>query len=124
MPRFRRSPSFFTPFSSPRSQGRFFCGDFPPLAAQRASRPAVGSPGGGRAALFSAAVFWVLAWSRFSWFAPFQPHTFPPLWLSFILAVNALDAKLERRLPDDVPARDFLALFPASAGFWWFFSNT
>jgi hypothetical protein len=66
-------------------------------------------------------LFWPLAWGRFSWFASFQSYTFPPLWLGFILAVNGLCYR--RRggcLPTDEP-RFFLALFPASALFWWFF---
>ncbi|WP_155317674.1 hypothetical protein [Desulfosarcina alkanivorans] len=64
---------------------------------------------------------WLLAWQRFSWFWLFQPHTFLPIWAGFILAVNALAVKrsgsclLLRR-----PLR-FVLLFPASAGFWWFF---
>jgi thioredoxin reductase (NADPH) len=33
---------------------------------------------------------WILAWSRYSWFSAFQPHTFTPLWISYILVVNAL----------------------------------
>lgn len=92
-------------------------------AARRAVRvrPAGRFPWWGWAALFSAAVFWLLAWSRFSWFAPFQPHTFTPLWLSFILAVNALDVKLSGACLMTSRPGYFLALFPASAGFWWFF---
>ncbi|WP_372682440.1 hypothetical protein [Desulfosarcina sp.] len=64
---------------------------------------------------------WLLAWQRFSWFWLLQPHTFLPIWAGFILAVNALAVKrsgsclILRR-----PLR-FLLLFPASAGFWWFF---
>ncbi|MCF8049946.1 MAG: hypothetical protein K9L59_01830 [Desulfobacterales bacterium] len=92
-------------------------------AARRAAtrRPAGRFPWWGWAALFSAAVFWFLAWSRFSWFAPFQPHTFTPLWLSFILAVNALDVKLSGACLMTSRPGYFLSLFPASAGFWWFF---
>jgi hypothetical protein len=93
------------------------------FAARRtaARRPVGRFPWWGWAALFSIAVFWVLAWSRFSWFAPFQPHTFPPLWLSFILAVNALDVKLSGACLMTSRPGFFWALFPASAGFWWFF---
>ena len=64
---------------------------------------------------------WIMAWKRFSWFWLFQPHTFLPIWAGFILAVNALAVKrsgscLVLRRP-----LGFLLLFPASAGFWWFF---
>ena len=67
------------------------------------------------------AAAWVLAWSRFDWMKPFQAHTFTPLWVAYILVVNALCQKrtgsclmLDRTV-------FFLALFPASAVFWWFF---
>ena len=30
-----------------------------------------------------------MAWTRFEWFAPFQEHTFTPLWLAYIVVVNA-----------------------------------
>ncbi len=78
-------------------------------------------PWWGWAGLFSGAVFWVLAWSRFSWFAPLQPHTFPPLWLSFVVAVNALDVKVSGSCLMTERPGFFLALFPASGAFWWFF---
>jgi len=64
---------------------------------------------------------WVLAWTRFPWFSAFQPHTFSPLWLSYILVINALCRRRTGRcLMTDRP-RFFLLLFPVSAGFWWFF---
>ncbi len=67
------------------------------------------------------AIFWTLAWSRFAWFAQLQPHTFTPLWLSFIVVINALSVKQSGRcLMLDRPGY-FLMLFPASAAFWWFF---
>ena len=78
-------------------------------------------PRWGWAGLVSGGVFWFLAWSRCSWFAPFQPHTFTPLWLSFIVVVNALDVRLSNSSLMTARPGYFLALFPASAGFWWFF---
>jgi hypothetical protein len=64
---------------------------------------------------------WILAWSRFSWFSAFQPHTFSPLWFSYILVVNALCfRRTGHSLMTDRPGY-FLLLFPASAAFWWFF---
>ncbi len=67
-------------------------------------------------------VSWVLAWNRFAWFEPFQEHTFAPIWLGYILTINALTARrtggqcmlLNR-------TRYFFALFPLSAIFWWSF---
>ncbi len=66
-------------------------------------------------------VAWILAWTRFSWFVSFQPHTFTPLWLSYIVVVNALCVRRTgNSLITDRPGF-FLLLFPTSAVFWWFF---
>jgi hypothetical protein len=64
---------------------------------------------------------WVLAWTRFAWFAPLQRFTFTPLWLSYVIVVNALT---QSRRGDCMLSRSplrFLLLFPASAAFWWYF---
>ena len=64
---------------------------------------------------------WILAWNRFPWAAPVQHHTFLPLWLGYILVVNALCLKRSASsLLTDAPGR-FCLLFPASSLFWWFF---
>lgn len=65
--------------------------------------------------------WWWLAWTRQSWFAWGQLYTFTPLWLGFIVTVNAFivhrgGAGLMRRAP-----RSWVALFAASAVFWWMF---
>ncbi len=71
--------------------------------------------------LLTGLISWVLAWSRQAWFADFQPHTFSPLWFSFIVVINAMDyRKSGRCLMTDRPGF-FLLLFPISAAFWWFF---
>lgn len=82
----------------------------------------VGSfPWWGWLGVLSGAAAWILAWNRFDWFAPLQPHTFTPLWLSFIITVNALcHRQTGRCMLIDRPGF-FLLLFPASAAFWWFF---
>ena len=78
-------------------------------------------PWWGWLALLLGGFFWFMAWTRLSWFRAFQQHTFLPIWIGFIVTINALAVKrsgtclLLRR-----PA-GFLLLFPASAGFWWFF---
>ncbi len=64
---------------------------------------------------------WVLAWTRFEWFRPWQAHTFTPLWITFILVVNALTFRRAGRCLMTRRAGYFLALFPLSAAFWWFF---
>ena len=64
---------------------------------------------------------WILAWTRFSWFIPYQPHTFSPLWFSYIVVINALCfRRTGHSLMTDRPGF-FLLLFPVSAAFWWFF---
>lgn len=75
----------------------------------------------GWSALFWLGASWVLAWTRFSWFEPFQSHTFTPLWLGYIVVVNALTVwRTGSSLLTREPMR-FAALFPLSALFWWFF---
>ncbi len=64
---------------------------------------------------------WILAWNRFSWFAKVQAYTFTPLWLGYILLVNAFTRQRSGTcLMTRRPGR-FLLLFPISAGFWWYF---
>ncbi|MGH7165896.1 MAG: hypothetical protein ACREIS_10285 [Nitrospiraceae bacterium] len=66
-------------------------------------------------------VAWVLAWSRFGLFEGLQRHTFTPLWIGYILVINALTFRRSGRcMLKDRPGY-LLALFPLSAAFWWFF---
>jgi len=67
------------------------------------------------------AAAWVLAWTRFPWFALFQRHTFAPLWLAYVLVVNALTYRRTGRCLMLGRPKSFALLFPASAAFWWFF---
>ena len=67
------------------------------------------------------AAAWVLAWNRFPWFKPLQPHTFAPLWFSYILVVNAVVRMRSGECPLTRQPTRYLALFPLSAGFWWLF---
>ncbi len=71
--------------------------------------------------LLTGAASWVLAWSRFSWFAAFQAHTFSPLWFSFIIVINALCYRRSGTSLMTQRPGFFLLLFPTSAAFWWFF---
>ncbi len=66
-------------------------------------------------------VSWFFAWTRFSWFEALQPHTFAPLWLSYILVINALCYRRTGRCMMLNRTRLFLLLFPTSAVFWWYF---
>lgn len=64
---------------------------------------------------------WWLAWNRFTWFEALQPFIFTPLWLGYILLVNAYTfTRTGRCMLLDRP-RYFLWLFPLSSAFWWSF---
>lgn len=99
----------------------------PLLHVLRTPAPAVERPGArpfpwwGWTALAFGALAWIAAWTRLPWLAAVQRHTFTPLWLAYIVAVNAAAfARSGRCMMLDDP-RGFLALFPVSAVFWWFF---
>jgi hypothetical protein len=83
--------------------------------------PVQAFPWWGAAGTALLACSWALAWTRTDWFAPYQIHTFTPLWLGYILVVNALTVRRSGTCPMlERPAR-FGALFVASGAFWWFF---
>ena len=64
---------------------------------------------------------WFLAWTRLDWFTPFQKYTFSPIWIGYIIAVNALTYKRRGTcLLTNTPIY-MLKLSLASAIFWWFF---
>ena len=65
--------------------------------------------------------FWLLAWTRFPWFADFQGFTFTPLWISFIVVLNALSQQRTGQCLLVHQPRFFLSLFGWSAVFWWYF---
>lgn len=95
---------------------RIWHSDSPPERTARSTRyqfPWWGWPG-----LGLGLIFWTLAWTRFDWFADLQPHTFTPLWLGYILCINALC--FQRSGSCMLLARPgyFLALFPTSALLW------
>lgn len=78
-------------------------------------------PWWGWCGLFLGAIAWILAWTRFPWFTRWQRHTFTPLWIAYILVVNALAyRRASHCMLTDTPGF-FLALFPVSALFWWLF---
>ena len=78
-------------------------------------------PWWGWLALFCCIICWILAWTRFPWFAPLQPHTFFPLWFSFIILINGIC--YFRSGTSMLTGRPvyFFRLFIISAVFWWFF---
>jgi hypothetical protein len=105
--------AFITPF--------ILRGFFGPRARTLPSVHLRGFPWWGWVGVGAGMVTWLFAWSRFSWFSPFQAHTFIPLWFAYILTVNALTyhrGKQPLMLHRPIA---FLLLFPLSALFWWFF---
>ena len=103
--------------SSPPGQTDF--GEFSRAAS--ASRIKRFLPWWGWIGLGLTAHFWILAWTRQSWFAPYQPYTFTPLWLGYIIVMNALTWKRTGRCLLTHDTAYLLKLFPLSAAFWWFF---
>jgi hypothetical protein len=95
------------------------------LRSQRSIRAAPSKvrpfPWWGSVGVMLGVVFWVLAWTRLPWFSRFQRYTFTPLWLSYILVVNALGYRRTGHCMLIDRPRFFLLLFPVSAMFWWFF---
>ena len=65
---------------------------------------------------------WFLAWSDFV--APeWRRHTFTPLWLGYVLVMNGLAYRRSGRALLTERTGFLLALFPASALFWWLFEH-
>jgi len=64
---------------------------------------------------------WVLAWTRFDWMEAWQPHTFTPVWLGYIVVMNALTYRSAGHCMVINRPRYLLSLFPLSACFWWLF---
>ncbi len=62
---------------------------------------------------------WGLAWSGLA--AGLRRHTFTPLWLGYILAMNGFAMRSSGRSLLTHRTVWFLALFPVSAAFWWIF---
>jgi hypothetical protein len=66
-------------------------------------------------------VWWVVAWTRFPWLAAVQEHTFTPLWLGYIVIVNAATFTRTGRCMMLHRSSYLLSLFFLSAAFWWLF---
>jgi hypothetical protein len=89
--------------------------------ATESKRPAAAFPWWGWFGIALTGTAWVLAWNRFGWFAHLQPFTFTPLWIGYILTINALTCRRTGHCWLRDRPRCFIALFPASAVFWWYF---
>lgn len=78
-------------------------------------------PWWGWVSLLVCGVSWTLAWTRMPWFSALQPHTFFPLWFSFIILINAVCFYRSGRCMLFNRPVYFFRLFWVSAFFWWFF---
>lgn len=90
-----------------------------PLHERRS--PSGGFPRWGWLAASWTLLVWFLAWTRFEWMQSLQAHTFAPLWIGYIVVVNALTCRRTGRCMLVHRPRYFLSLFPLSAAFWWSF---
>lgn len=88
------------------------------LSASSATAP---FPWWGWCGILFGALAWVAAWTRLPALAAIQQHTFTFLWLAYIVVINALGFARNGRSMMTHDTGYFLALFPASAAFWWFF---
>ena len=85
-------------------------------------RPSAPFPWWGWVGVVILATGWVLSWSRFAWFRPYQVLlSYAPLWLGFILIMNALCVRRSGHSPMTDHPWAYAATFPARALFWWFF---
>ena len=96
-------------------------------AAFARARPAPALPALGRfpwwgwVGLALLALGWFLAWSEEIVPAHWRRHTFTPIWVGYILAMNGLAHRRTGRALLTHRTGWFLALFPVSALFWWLF---
>ncbi|MBN1558130.1 MAG: hypothetical protein JW951_08290 [Lentisphaerae bacterium] len=87
-----------------------------------APRPEAGRfPLWGVAGILLGAAAWFLSWTRFDGCEPFRRYLFFPLWLGYIITVNALCRRRSGTSPLTRRPGLYLALFAVSALFWWFF---
>lgn len=75
----------------------------------------------GWGALASLLVCWTLAWTRLDWPGAIHSFTFAPLWVSYVMLVNAFTYRRTGTCLLLHHPLYLLALFPASALFWWYF---
>jgi hypothetical protein len=93
-------------------------------AAPRPSMARVGNfPWWGWLGLALIAAGWLLAWTEGLVPPGWRRHTFTPLWLGYVLTVNAFVFRSTGSSPLTHRPGWFLALFPVSAALWWLFEH-
>jgi hypothetical protein len=83
--------------------------------------PARSFPWWGALAGFLGLATWAVAWCPLEPLAGIRRFTFSPLWLAYIVFVNALTYRQTGQCMMTHRPRTFLLLFPVSAVFWWYF---
>jgi hypothetical protein len=66
---------------------------------------------------------WILAWTDGLVPPGWRRHSFTPLWLGYLLAMNGLVHRRTGAAPLTHRTAWFIALFPVSAAFWWLFEH-
>ena len=93
-------------------------------------RPALGTPHSsfrapfpwwGGVGLLLGLVAWAFAWGGPPCFVFLRRHMFTPLWIAYILVINAMTIRRSGRCLMTERPREFALLFPLSAAFWWLF---
>lgn len=64
---------------------------------------------------------WVVAWTRFEWASDIQIFTFTPLWLGYIIMINAFTFMRTGASLITHSFKYLLLLFLFSAVFWWYY---
>ncbi|MEX2239526.1 MAG: hypothetical protein WD775_02410 [Burkholderiales bacterium] len=67
------------------------------------------------------ALGWAIAWSERRAPPEWRRESFTPLWVGYVVVMNALAVRRSGRSPLTHRTAWLLALFPASAVFWWLF---
>lgn len=78
-------------------------------------------PGWGWLGLFLLIGGWIIAWSRFEWASDIQIFTFTPLWLGYIILMNAFTYMRTGVSLITHSFKYLLLLFLFSAIFWWYY---
>lgn len=67
-------------------------------------------------------VSWIIAWNRFECFKSCQAHiSYFPIWMGYIVTINAICKWRSGHCPMTSHPWLYVATFPASSLFWWFF---
>jgi hypothetical protein len=122
-PNLRPPPSdFHVPRPTPHLRRRgFLLSAFQISALLPDLRPPSSFPLWGWAAIAFTAITWIVAWNRFEWASSIQSHTFFPLWLGYIVVINALTWRRKGSCLLTARPLQVLMLFIVSALFWWYF---